>query len=42
MNEKDIFPIVFDECKEHSFTDLCRIFNGRSCYGTKICQKCGI
>jgi len=26
----------------HSLIDLVRFNNGRSCYGDKICQKCGL
>ncbi len=29
------------KCTDHHFTDLVRFWNGRSAYGTKLCQKCG-
>ena len=40
MNDQ-IFKVKEENCVEHSLIDMCRFYNGRSAWGTKICQKCG-
>lgn len=35
------FKTKQEDCTEHSLVDICRLDNGRSIFGEKICQKCG-